>query len=66
MTARVGTLVRSPWDAALMGEAVVPEDHRRIMDMVRRAQAPVTVKQICAGMGMSTEPARSEAMRARS
>ncbi|MGW9029998.1 hypothetical protein ACWGQ5_39035 [Streptomyces sp. NPDC055722] len=49
-----------------MDEAVMPEDHQRILDVVRRAQAPVTVKQICAGTGMPTEPARSEAMRARS
>ncbi|MGI5133382.1 MULTISPECIES: hypothetical protein [unclassified Streptomyces] len=49
-----------------MDEVVMPEDHQRIMDVVRRAQAPVTVEQICAGMGLSTERARSEAMRARS
>jgi hypothetical protein len=46
-------------------EAVLPEDYQRIMDVVRRADASVMVKQVCGELGMSTEPARSEAMRAK-
>ncbi|TPQ21259.1 hypothetical protein [Streptomyces sporangiiformans] len=48
-----------------MDEAVLPEDYQRIMDVVRRADAPVMVKQVCAELGISTKPARSEAMRAK-
>ncbi|MFJ5722982.1 hypothetical protein [Streptomyces sp. NPDC093149] len=48
-----------------MDEAVLPEDCQRIMDVVRRADGPVMVKQVCAELGMSYEPARSEALRAK-
>lgn len=48
-----------------MDEAVLPADYQRIMDVVRRAEGPVMVRQVCAGLGMSTEPARSEALRAK-
>lgn len=46
-------------------EAVLPTDYRRIMDMVRQADTPVMVKQVCRELGMSLEPARSEAMRSK-
>ncbi|WP_437006076.1 hypothetical protein [Streptomyces sp. enrichment culture] len=46
-------------------EAVLPEDYQRIMDVVRRADAPVMAKQVCGELGISLEPARSEAMRAK-
>lgn len=48
-----------------MDEAVLPEDYQRIMDVVRRTEGPVMVKQVCDELGMSTEPARAEAMRAK-
>ncbi|MGW1102452.1 hypothetical protein [Streptomyces sp. NPDC002540] len=48
-----------------MDEAVLPEDYQRIMDVVRRADGPVMVKQVGAELGMSYEPARSEALRAK-
>lgn len=48
-----------------MDETVLPEDYQRIMDVVRRADAPVMVKQICGELGVSTEPARAEAMRSK-
>jgi hypothetical protein len=48
-----------------MDEVVLPEDYQRIMDVVRRADTPVMVKQVCGELGMSTEPARSEAMRSK-
>ena len=48
-----------------MGEAVLPEGYQRIMGVVRRALAPVMVKQVCSELGVSSEPARSEAMRAK-
>jgi hypothetical protein len=35
------------------------------VDVVRRADTSVMVKQVCAELGMSTEPARSEAMRSK-
>lgn len=35
------------------------------MDVVRRADTPVMVKQVCAGLQMFTESARSEAMRSK-
>ncbi|MEU6256214.1 hypothetical protein [Streptomyces sp. NPDC047043] len=35
------------------------------MDVVRRADTPVMVKQVCGELGMSKEPARSEAMRSK-
>ncbi|MEV6618322.1 hypothetical protein AB0N31_31565 [Streptomyces sp. NPDC051051] len=37
----------------------------RIMDVVRRADGPVMVKQVCGDLGTSLEPARSRAMRAK-
>jgi hypothetical protein len=46
-------------------ETVLPVDYRRIMDVVRRADTPVMVKQVCCELGMSQEPARSEAMRSK-
>ncbi|WP_433920746.1 hypothetical protein OIE50_50495 [Streptomyces canus] len=48
-----------------MDEAVLQDDYQRIMDVVRRADTPVMVKQVCAELGMSTEPARSEALRSK-
>lgn len=48
-----------------MDETVLPADHQRIMDMVRRADGPVMVKLVCGELGISLEPARSEAMRAK-
>jgi len=48
-----------------MDETVLPTDYQRIMDVVRRADGPVMVKQVCGELGISTEPARSEAMRAK-
>ncbi|MEV0371059.1 hypothetical protein AB0I10_14685 [Streptomyces sp. NPDC050636] len=48
-----------------MDEAVLPADYQRIMDVMRRADTPVMVKQVCGELGISTEPARSEAMRAK-
>ncbi|MFJ6607397.1 winged-helix domain-containing protein [Streptomyces lydicus] len=35
------------------------------MDAVRRADTPVMAKQVCGELGMSQEPARSEAMRSK-
>lgn len=35
------------------------------MDVVRRAEGPVMVQQVCAELGMSTEPARLGALRAK-
>lgn len=46
-------------------ETVLPEDYQRITDVVRRADGPVMVKQICRELGIATEPARSEAMRSK-
>ncbi|MFD7185365.1 winged-helix domain-containing protein [Streptomyces sp. NPDC059904] len=46
-------------------ETVLPEDCQRIMDVVRRADTPVMVKQVCGELRMSKEPARSEAMRSK-
>ncbi|MFF6815967.1 hypothetical protein ACFZAG_39970 [Streptomyces sp. NPDC012403] len=48
-----------------MDEAVLPADYQRITDVVRRADGPVMVKQVCGELGISLEPARSEAMRAK-
>ncbi|MEV0185164.1 hypothetical protein AB0I54_38670 [Streptomyces sp. NPDC050625] len=48
-----------------MDEAVRPADHQRIMDVARRADTPVMIKQVCAELGMSTEPARSETLRSK-
>jgi len=48
-----------------MSEAMLPTDYQRIMDVVRRADGPVMVKQVCAELGMSFEPARAEALRAK-
>lgn len=45
-------------------EAVLPEDYQRIMEVVRRADGPVMVKQVCAELAMSCAPAREEALRA--
>ncbi|MFF4602495.1 hypothetical protein ACFY12_07030 [Streptomyces sp. NPDC001339] len=44
-------------------EAALPEDYRRIMDAVRRADGPMMVKQVCTKLGASLEPARVEALR---
>ncbi|MCL7494773.1 hypothetical protein M8I34_25715 [Streptomyces sp. MCA2] len=44
-------------------EAVLPADYQRIMKVVRQADGPVMVKQVCDGLGISTERARAEAMR---
>ncbi|MFD8963655.1 hypothetical protein ACFV0C_01430 [Streptomyces sp. NPDC059568] len=41
---------------------VLPADYQRITDVVRRADGPVTVKQVCGELGIYLEPARSEAM----
>ncbi|WP_406436964.1 BlaI/MecI/CopY family transcriptional regulator [Streptomyces sp. NBC_01613] len=49
--------------SAAWTRAVLPEDYQRIMDVVRRADTSVMVKQVCAELGMSAEPARSEALR---
>jgi hypothetical protein len=46
-------------------EAVLPADYQRIMDVVRRAEGPVMVKQVCGELGISLEPARSEALRSK-
>ncbi|MBC2902094.1 hypothetical protein [Streptomyces cupreus] len=46
-------------------QVVLPEDYRRIMDVARRAEGPVMVKQVCAEPGIPLEPARSEALRAK-
>ncbi|MFI2765070.1 hypothetical protein ACH5A3_40610 [Streptomyces echinatus] len=35
------------------------------MDVVRQADRPVMVKQVCTELGISLEPARSEAPRAK-
>ncbi|WP_258564025.1 hypothetical protein [Streptomyces himalayensis] len=43
-------------------EAILPEDYQRIMEVVRRADRPVMVKQVCAELGMSCDPARAEAL----
>jgi hypothetical protein len=40
-------------------------DQQQIIDVVRRAKGPVTVKQVCAELGIPLEPARSEALRAK-
>lgn len=48
-----------------LDEAVLPADYRRIMDVVRRADGPVMVKRVCGELGLSTEPARAEALRAK-
>ncbi|MEU2872796.1 hypothetical protein ABZ769_26885 [Streptomyces olivoreticuli] len=48
-----------------MDETVLPADYQRIMDVVRRADGPVMVKLVCGVLGISLEPARSEAMRAK-
>ncbi|MFI8194487.1 hypothetical protein ACIF8T_38205 [Streptomyces sp. NPDC085946] len=48
-----------------MNEAMLPEDYQRIMEVVRQADGPVMVKQVCAELGMSTELAHSEALRAK-
>ncbi|WP_329059248.1 BlaI/MecI/CopY family transcriptional regulator [Streptomyces sp. NBC_01453] len=41
-------------------ETVLPVDYQRIMDVVRRADTPVMVKQVCGELEMSKEPARSK------
>lgn len=46
-------------------ETVLPDDYQRITDVVRRADGPVMVKQVCRELEMSTELARSEAMRSK-
>ncbi len=46
-----------------MDGAVLPADYQRIMDVVRRVEGPVMVKQVCGELGMSTE--RAEALRAK-
>ncbi|WP_019063383.1 hypothetical protein [Streptomyces prunicolor] len=48
-----------------MDETVLPADYQRIMDVVRRADGPVMVKQVCGELGVSLEPARSEALRSK-
>jgi hypothetical protein len=48
-----------------MDEAVLPEDYRRIMKVVRRAAAPVMVKQVCWEPQVPSEPARPEALPAK-
>jgi hypothetical protein len=48
-----------------LDEAVLPADYQRIMDVVRRAQGLVMVKQVCGELGISLEPARSEALRSK-
>ena len=48
-----------------MDETVLPADYQRIMDVVRRADGPVMVKQVCGELGISLEPARSEALRSK-
>jgi hypothetical protein len=47
-----------------MDKAVLREDYQRTMEVVRRAEGPVMGKRVCAGLGMTTEPARAETMRA--
>lgn len=46
-----------------LNEAVLPADYQRIMEVVRRVDAPVM--EVCAELRMSTEPARAEALRAK-
>ncbi|GAB2744378.1 hypothetical protein [Streptomyces bullii] len=48
-----------------MDDAVLPADYQRIMEVVRRADGPVMVKQVCGELGIASAPARSEAMRAK-
>jgi repressor of nif and glnA expression len=48
-----------------MDESVLPVDYQRITDVVRRADGPVMVKQVCTELGISLEPARSEALRSK-
>jgi hypothetical protein len=48
-----------------MDEMVLPADYQRIMDVVRRADGPVMVKQVCGELRISLEPARSEALRSK-
>jgi hypothetical protein len=48
-----------------MDETVLPADYQRIMDVARRADGPVMVKQVCGELGISLEPARSEALRSK-
>ncbi|MER5757200.1 hypothetical protein [Streptomyces sp. NPDC002088] len=48
-----------------MDETVLPGNYQRIMEVVRWADTPVTVKQVCGEPGMSTEPARAEALRSK-
>ncbi|MFI2207884.1 hypothetical protein ACH47Z_46125 [Streptomyces sp. NPDC020192] len=45
-------------------ETVLPEDYQRIIDVVRRTDTPIMVKQVCGELKMSTNPARAEALRA--
>ncbi|MFG2661718.1 hypothetical protein [Streptomyces sp. NPDC048425] len=46
-------------------EAALPKDYQQVMDAVRRANGPAMVKQVCRVLGLSTEPARSEARRSK-
>jgi hypothetical protein len=46
-------------------ETVLPADYQRIMDVVRRADGPVMVKQVCGELGIALESARSEALRSK-
>ena len=48
-----------------MDETALPADYQRIMDVVRRADGPAMVKQVCGELGISLAPARSEALRAK-
>jgi hypothetical protein len=60
-----GAVLLVPHRERGMDEAVLPGDYQRIMDVVRRAEGPVMVKQVCDELGMSTEPTRAEAIRAK-
>jgi len=48
-----------------MVETVLPADYQRITDVVRRADGPVRVKQVCGELGIPLEPARSEPLRSK-
>ncbi|MET7859216.1 hypothetical protein ABZS81_18700 [Streptomyces sp. NPDC005318] len=43
-----------------MDEAALPGDYRRIMDVVRQADGPVMVKQVCTELGIATTEYGSE------
>ncbi|MQY36985.1 hypothetical protein SRB17_49870 [Streptomyces sp. RB17] len=46
-------------------ETVLAEDYQRTIDVMRGADTPIMVKQVCGELGMSIEPARAKALRAK-